>query len=136
MDLAEPLGFLTTLLHERQEMMTTRSTGRGFTAENLVDASTGPGVYVLLRREHVVMIGGSPNLRDELAAHQRGERGAWTGCSTHYRMEETSLSGVTIRHDELMDEYRRSHNSNVPAGNRRARTSARGLEAAREYQEL
>lgn len=104
-------------------MTTTEAAGappgdRGFTGDNLMDAPTGPGVYVLLRRGRVVMIDGAPNLRSELAVHQRGDHGARTASATHYRTQETTLSGVDARREQLMEDYRRTHNSNVPVGNR------------------
>jgi hypothetical protein len=102
----------------RAEVVTTPGPDRGFTGEDLMDAPTGAGVYVLMRRGRIVMIDGTPNLRVELAAHERGDRGARTASATHYRTQETTLSGVGERRDQLMEQYRRSHNSNVPPGNR------------------
>lgn len=100
------------------ELAATPGADRGFARDNLMDAPTGPGVYVLLRRGRVVMIDGAPNLRQELAAHQRGDRGTRTASATHYRTQETTLSDVGSRREQLMGNYRRSHNSNVPPGNR------------------
>jgi hypothetical protein len=77
-----------------------------------------PGVYVLLRYGRVVMIGGTPNLEVELAAHRNGERGSRTVRATHFRTQEMALSRVEGRREELLDAYRKSHNSNVPAGNK------------------
>ena len=95
-----------------------------FTAEHVIDASTGPGVYVLSRRGRVVMIDGAPNLRVELAAHQGGDRGRRTASATEFRVHETTLAGVGDRREQLMEEYRRTHNSNVPPGNRAGATQA------------
>lgn len=90
---------------------------REFTDDALVGVPNGPGVYVLLRGGRVLMIGGSPNLEVELAAHHHGERGIRTFGATHFRTEETALSQVEDRREELLEGYRRSHNSNVPRGN-------------------
>jgi hypothetical protein len=89
-----------------------------FTAENVTAAPSGPGVYTLLRHNDVVMIGATTHLRDDLIAHQRGDRGVRTRCASRYRVEATTLARMTVRGDEVMDEYRKTHNSNVPRGNR------------------
>jgi hypothetical protein len=89
-----------------------------FTAENVSAAPSGPGVYALLRNNDVVMIGATPHLRDDLMAHQRGDRGVRTRCATRYRVEATTLARLGACGDEAMDEYRKTHNSNVPRGNR------------------
>jgi hypothetical protein len=89
-----------------------------FTAANVTAAPSGPAVYTLFRHNHVVMIGATRHLRNDLVAHQRGDRGARTRCATRYRAEPTTLDRLAVRGDEVMADYRRSHNSNVPWGNR------------------
>lgn len=106
------------------EIATTLPADRAFTTEDLEGAPTGPGVYVLLRRGRIVMIDATPELRVALAAHQRGERGARTASATQYRTQETTVSGAGERCAELMEDYRQSHNSNVPPGNRVLAVSA------------
>jgi hypothetical protein len=89
-----------------------------FSATGIVEIPEGPGVYELYRGDDLLVIGGSANLRADLEAHLRGERGSRTRCATHYKVEEMNASEVVDRQSELLGAYRRSRNSNVPVGNR------------------
>jgi hypothetical protein len=100
------------------EAATNAAADREFTDHGLLGVTDGPGVFVLLRRGRVLMIDGTPNLEFELAAHQRGARGVRTVHATHFRTHEMALSRVADRCEELMEAYRKSHNSNVPPGNK------------------
>jgi hypothetical protein len=89
-----------------------------FSATGMVETPERPGVYELFRGDDLLVIGGSTNLRADLEAHLRGERGSRTRCATHYKVEEMNASEVVDRQSELLGTYRRSRNSNVPVGNR------------------
>ena len=62
-----------------------------FTQENVDGSPDTPGVYTLLKNGSVNYIGMSTaSIRSRLQSHRRGDDGACTKGSTHYRRETTS----------------------------------------------
>ena len=91
---------------------------RPFTAVGVADAPNHPGIYELFRGPILVLIGKSSDLHADLEAHRRGDNGTRTRSASHYRFEELNSSESDDRQAELLAGYRRSHNSNLPIGNR------------------
>jgi hypothetical protein len=107
----------------RQSRDTAAGPLRDFTAESIDHVTAGPGVCVLMRGHEFVVIGRSTTTRSDLSAHRRGAHGTRTRSATAFLAEEVDGDRLDVRYEGLLNDYRSSHNSNVPPGNRFARLS-------------
>lgn len=90
----------------------------GFTVEGIAAAPSSSGIYVLFRRDRILMIGMSPDVRAALDRHRSGAGGARTRSATDFRVESLPAGDLDARQEVLLNEYRIRNNATVPVGNR------------------
>ena len=90
-----------------------------FTKENVDNAPDEHGVYILYDNSTLIYIGRAAGegvtIRSRLQSHKSGNEGACTTNASHYKREITS--SPIGREKELVQEYKDSHNGELPRCN-------------------
>ena len=92
-----------------------------FTLQNLNKAPDKAGVYALFDGNEIIYYGraqgGDVTIRSRLKDHKSGREGSCTSNASHYMREVTS--SPVKREQELLEEYKQTHNGKLPRCNDR-----------------
>ncbi len=92
-----------------------------FSQENIDNAPDQAGVYALYDEGTLIYIGratgGTVTIRSRLRDHKAGREGPCTKSATHCKREVTT--SPVKREEELLEEYKRTHNGKLPRCNER-----------------
>ena len=92
---------------------------RMFNRVGIETSPDAPGVFTLSRRQRVIFIGSADrSIRRVLESHGRGDHGTATRNATSFWSESIDVGRRANREAELVEEYKREHNTNVPSENR------------------